>query len=540
MFNQSLNGLLQRVGWTSTAVWAALAMAVLVVGLRRAREAHLAGDELAAISLVALAGVLVSPISWVHHAVWIVPVTGVLLGDGRARGRWIAWGATMLVFLADVPLWGRAGVPLGGFVRVLAENAFVLVSVALLVLLPIDAPDDERVVAARPRSGPRARVRAAVPDPSGRLVAVIRHGSIDDLTVEGIARADTGEALRRSSLCYVGSLAKQFVAACASSLVADGAIDPDAPVSTYVEDLPAWANTVRVRHLVHHTAGIPDRDRGGPPPPPRGVRAIGNDDVMADIRALEATAFPPGSRYAYSNRGYQLLGQAVSAAARRSLADTAADRLFGPLGMTATFFRDRETPLPPEAARGHFVANDGRDLRGAGAVPRGRRGRVVDDGRRPRAWDAASYDASSIASRLARRGALDDGTPIHYGWGLSIRTHRGLPIHSHGGSFPGWASKMVRFPTERTTVLVLANGETGDVSADAFELADRVLADADRSRRAARRRDVRRRALSGGLEAHRRRPATTTPRGEAPPIAGFPLSGPSGRHGVAAGGVSVP
>jgi alpha-1,2-mannosyltransferase len=145
VFNQSLNGSLQRVGWSSTAIWAVLAMAVLVVGLRRAREAHLAGDELAAISLVALAGVLVSPISWVHHAVWIVPVTGVLLGDGRTRGRWIAWGATMLVFLADVPLWGRAGVPLDGFVRVLAENAFVFASVALLVLLPIDMPDDERV-----------------------------------------------------------------------------------------------------------------------------------------------------------------------------------------------------------------------------------------------------------------------------------------------------------------------------------------------------------------------------------------------------------
>jgi alpha-1,2-mannosyltransferase len=145
VFNQSLNGLLQRIGWSSTAVWAVLAAAVLAIGLVRAREAHLAGDELAAVSLVALAGVLASPISWVHHAVWIVPVTGVLLGEGLARGRWIAWGATMLVFLADVPLWGRAGVPMDGFVRVLVENAFVLASVALLVLLPIGA-DDERIV----------------------------------------------------------------------------------------------------------------------------------------------------------------------------------------------------------------------------------------------------------------------------------------------------------------------------------------------------------------------------------------------------------
>jgi alpha-1,2-mannosyltransferase len=149
VFNQSLNGMLQRAGqgtmWSSTAVWAVVAAAVLAVGLLRARDAHVAGDELAAVSIVALAGVLISPISWVHHAVWIVPVTGVLLGDGRAQGRWIAWGGTMLLFLADVPLWGRAGVPLGPF-GVVAENAFVLAMLVLLVLLPIERAEDPIVL----------------------------------------------------------------------------------------------------------------------------------------------------------------------------------------------------------------------------------------------------------------------------------------------------------------------------------------------------------------------------------------------------------
>ncbi len=137
VFNQSLNGTLQRIGLGSMAVWVVAATAVMAVGLWRAREAHVAGNELAAVSLVALAGVLASPISWVHHAVWIVPVGGVLLGDGRDRRRWIAWGATMLLFVADVPLWGRAGVPLGVF-HVISENAFVLAQLALLVLLPVD------------------------------------------------------------------------------------------------------------------------------------------------------------------------------------------------------------------------------------------------------------------------------------------------------------------------------------------------------------------------------------------------------------------
>ncbi len=318
----------------------------------------------------------------------------------------------------------------------------------------------------------------AATDPSGRVTAVIHNGVMDRMTVEGLACADTGEPLVRSSRFYVGSLAKQFVAACARSLIDRAVLDPDAPVSSYVVDLPGWGDDVRVRHLVHHTAGISDRDRGGPPPPPRGVRAIGNDDVMADIRSLDRTAFVPGTRYAYSNRGYQLLGQVVRAVDGRSLPLLAEERLFAPLDMTASFFRDQETALPPEAARGHFLASDGGiyvEPARFHAVGAGGLWTTVDDLAR---WDAAFYEEGSVASGLVQRGALDDGTPIHYGWGLSVRTHRGLPIHSHGGSFPGWTAKMVRFPTERTTVIILANGETGDVSADAFALADEVLAHA--------------------------------------------------------------
>jgi CubicO group peptidase (beta-lactamase class C family) len=315
-------------------------------------------------------------------------------------------------------------------------------------------------------------------DPSGRVTAVIRDGQITDVTVEGLANAETGDELSRASRFYVGSLAKQFVAGCARSLVDDGVLDVDGPVSEYVAGLPSWGDAVRVRHLIHHTAGVLDRDRGGPPPPPRGVRPIGNDDVMNDIRALETTAFPPGTAYAYSNRGYQLLGQIVAAVGGRSLPLLAEERLFAPLDMTASFFRDQETALPPEAARGHFVANDGAiyvEPARFHAVGAGGLWTTVDDLAK---WDAAFFDEDSVASRLTHRGALDDGTPIHYGWGVSIRTHRGLPIHSHGGSFPGWLSKMVRFPTERTTVIILANGEARDVSADAFEMADGVLADA--------------------------------------------------------------
>ena len=318
---------------------------------------------------------------------------------------------------------------------------------------------------------------AAPDDPSGHVTAVIRAGVVESVEVEGVANADTGELLTRTSAFYVGSLAKQFVAACAALLVADGRLDLEEPVTGYVDALPAWAAGVRVRHLVHHTSGIGDRHRGGPSPPPSGVPSYGDREVMEEIRALPATEFPPGSRYAYSNRGYQLLGQIVAAVADESLPRFAAERLLLPLGMSSSFFRDAPTELPRGAARGHFEADDGRtyvepaDFHAVGA---GGLWTTADDLAR---WDAAFYDGDAITQRLTKRGALDDGTPIHYGWGLSIRTHRGQPIHSHGGGFPGWLTKMVRFPLQRTTVLILANGERRDVSGDAFALADDLLAD---------------------------------------------------------------
>lgn len=135
--NQSINGMLQRLGWESPAAWAALAAVVIAVALYRARLAHLAGDELAAVSLVAIATLLASPVSWIHHAVWIVPAAGVLLGDGTDRRRTRAWVAMVVLFLVDAPVLAQVGLSLTGPVAIVLEDAFVAAYCALLFFLPI-------------------------------------------------------------------------------------------------------------------------------------------------------------------------------------------------------------------------------------------------------------------------------------------------------------------------------------------------------------------------------------------------------------------
>lgn len=80
--NQSLNGTLARITaplLPDTSVWLACALAIVAVGVVRVRRAVAAGDTLLAITVTGLLGVLVSPVSWIHHAVWIVPAMVVLI-----------------------------------------------------------------------------------------------------------------------------------------------------------------------------------------------------------------------------------------------------------------------------------------------------------------------------------------------------------------------------------------------------------------------------------------------------------------------------
>jgi CubicO group peptidase (beta-lactamase class C family) len=317
----------------------------------------------------------------------------------------------------------------------------------------------------------------------GYHLRVIRDGDVIAERTTGEADIRSGEALTPDHVFYVGSLAKQFVAASIALLWRDGALDPEDPVARYVDGLPTWGDTVTIDHLVHHTAGLPPPPYGPDGLRPEGVPAWSTDDRLAKVRAIEELEAAPGTRYVYSNAGYTLLAVAAECAADASLASFASERIFRPLGMDDTAFRDSPGPLHARAARGHFVASDGAlcvEPSRFHAIGAGGLWTTAGDLTR---WDALFADSDPLsggwlASTLTTPASLDDGTPIHYAWGLSVRTHRGLPIHSHGGSFPGWESKMVRFPEQRTTVIVLANAEDLDVSSLAFTVADRVLAEA--------------------------------------------------------------
>jgi alpha-1,2-mannosyltransferase len=137
-FNQSLYGLILHVG-APAWLWLPGVAVVAVAGLWRARRAHEAGAEVAAVALVGLAALLISPISWQHHAVWILMMFAALAAWATTPGRMVAAAALLIAFIVPVPQIGNAmvGSHVATPVDYLLQNSDVAVFLAMLWLLPL-------------------------------------------------------------------------------------------------------------------------------------------------------------------------------------------------------------------------------------------------------------------------------------------------------------------------------------------------------------------------------------------------------------------
>ncbi|MFE7648093.1 glycosyltransferase 87 family protein [Streptomyces phaeoluteigriseus] len=151
--NQSLQGVLARLGVESRPVWGALVLLVLCCWAWRSRRAVAARNWPAAFALTGLTACLVSPITWVHHLVWLLPSFAVLVRAGHPR----VAGALYAVLCSSVVwLWFDDASGVDGF---LGGNLYTWITLGLLLRLPVGQLPQRR----RPKSH---STRATEPPPS--------------------------------------------------------------------------------------------------------------------------------------------------------------------------------------------------------------------------------------------------------------------------------------------------------------------------------------------------------------------------------------
>jgi len=288
----------------------------------------------------------------------------------------------------------------------------------------------------------------------------------------------------------LASLTKQFTAAAVMLLVRDGKLRYEDSLTDIFPDFPEYGRAVTLRHLLNHTSGLPDYEDLMQP----SDAAIPVEDVQIKdigvfnlLKGQEAGKFEPGSRWAYSNSGYVLLGLVVEKVSGRSFAEFLKERIFVPLGMKNTVAYERGKNDVQNRAYGHAKKN-GRwqetDQSPTSAT-------LGDGGVYSSLEDLAKWDETlrrnTFLSELEIQPALipvrvpaegptePDGTPAAYGFGWFLNPWRGHSRMWHYGETIGFRTAIQRFTDDRITVIVLCNRADLNARALALKVAEFYL-----------------------------------------------------------------
>ncbi|NES12780.1 MULTISPECIES: glycosyltransferase 87 family protein [Micromonospora] len=186
--NQSLRGVVARLNpeHPNTVAWLVVVLATLAVWAWRSRAAVAAGDEVTGLALTGAAMCLVSPVTWVHHLVWLLPALILLVDNGMAapaRGgrRRLLLAAALVGYAVLISrivwAWEEDFTGVSGF---LGSNAYVWISLALLLGLPIRRWATPTGRGPADRGGPSGSAGqpggvAHLPEPDRVAPAVQRH-----------------------------------------------------------------------------------------------------------------------------------------------------------------------------------------------------------------------------------------------------------------------------------------------------------------------------------------------------------------------------
>lgn len=333
------------------------------------------------------------------------------------------------------------------------DNAIVVgaLSAALLATVARADPIDD---AFAPWSGP---------DQPGCAVGLRHADQPADLRAYGVADLEHGVPITIDTVFESGSVAKQFTAAAVLLLVQDGRLALDQDIRTWLPELSQYGRPITIDHLLTHTSGLRDwSDLADFTGWPRYSRVYSNMDALRITARQKALNHPPGERYAYTNTGYNLLAVIVERATGQSLAEFTQARIFTPLGMTHTGWRDDFRRIVPGRAVGYVREGD-RLVLGAPMENAYGSGGMLTTVKDLLAWEDALDHATLggfVTGKLQEPAVLRNGTRTAYGRGLQLSSYRGQTEIFHNGGTNGYQAWAGRYPDQRLTIVMLCNGRT--------------------------------------------------------------------------------
>jgi CubicO group peptidase (beta-lactamase class C family) len=296
----------------------------------------------------------------------------------------------------------------------------------------------------------------------GASITVMKDGEV--VWSEGFGWADIEQRVAVTPLTRfrIGSVSKSLTSIGLGLLVQDGKLDLDAPIQRYVPSFPAKRAPITARELAGHTAGV-RHYRGNEMLIQRHYASV---TEALDIFKGDTLLFVPGTRFAYSSYGFNLLSAAMERAAGEPFVQFMTQHVFEPLGLQHTVAEYPDSLIP---FRAHFYthADSGNGIVNAP---------YVDNSYK---WAGGGF--LSTTEDLARVGQLlvdgallkpetrrmlwtsqrtTDGKETGYGMGWFVdRDAAGRRRIYHSGGSVGGTAYLLIYPEQKLVLALLVNSD---------------------------------------------------------------------------------
>lgn len=322
--------------------------------------------------------------------------------------------------------------------------------------------------------------------PGATAAYVLPNGEVG-VAATGLADVRTNRAMTPRSRMLAASIGKTFVGAAVVALAKDGRLGLDDPISEWLGSRDWFSrlpnhHSITVRHLLTHSAGLPDHvyDAAFHTAAAERWRGTENPFTPETLVAFvldKPPLFEAGQGWAYSDTGFILLGMIIESATGQDYFDVIHTRFTDPLKLLQTtpsnrpdlknlatgYMREENLfGFPPETttSSGVMAWNPGVEWTGGG---------LVSTSQDLASWGAALFqgramEAPYLADLLAATPIDSRNPEVQYGLGVAI--HRGGSfggVYDHGGWIPGYSSSLRYYADHSVSIAFQINTDIGIV-----------------------------------------------------------------------------
>jgi D-alanyl-D-alanine carboxypeptidase len=291
--------------------------------------------------------------------------------------------------------------------------------------------------------------------------------------------ADTREhvSMRAADRFRIASVTKAFVSVVALQLEAEGKLDIDDAVDKWLPGVVPSGGAITLRELMNHTSGLFDytsdqeffRVEFANP-----ARAWAPRELLP-FSFSHPLLFAPGSNYNYSNTGYVVLGLVVEAVTGKPLGQLLQERIFTPLGLTATTFPN-DLVLGPDFVHGYASVPGLPGLTDLSAILHPSwawaAGAIVSNARDVTLFYRALFTGKLLRTAQLRELTRPSQNAGTYGLGVDNTYTTCGRAYGHNGSFLGWRNVVISTANGKRQAVVMVNIDDTKVN---FGLATRIV-----------------------------------------------------------------